>query len=584
MLFPRLRLVTCKGTLSVITRQNSLWTAGNVVKSPAKDILVPDVPLHEYVWKNLDKWPTKTAIVCGVTDRSYTYEQVYYHSRNFAAHLRKSFNIQDGDCIAVMLPNLPEYPAVLFGIMAAGGLATTINPGYTAHEVQRQLTLSEAKLVITTPEIAPVMKEALKIIQKDLPMITVTGSKINEAASFEELMNSKDVDKDVLKEVRRVAGDVCLLPCSSGTTGLPKGVELTHRNIVANCEQQNTELRHYEFTTGSHQDSVVIVLPMFHMFALSVAMVHKFSAGLRLVSLPSFQPRSFLDAMVQYRVSLMYTAPPLALFLGSHPAVSSEHFAHLNTIVCGAAPLPGADVDNVLRKAGKELDFLQGYGLTETSPLATVSPPGSRDRASAGVPIPSVELRVVDAELRNLGPNEVGHLDRKLGSLDLGDMHNGSTRESQVQEGELLIRGPNIMKGYKDNPEANEEAFAEAGWLRSGDLARVSDAGALYICDRLKELIKVKGFQVPPAELEAALKEHPGVLDAAVVGAPDDEAGERPKAFVISQGNTTAKDILGFVNERLAKYKRIKDLVFVDSIPKNPSGKILRRVIKEKYC
>ncbi|KAG7301895.1 hypothetical protein JYU34_013315 [Plutella xylostella] len=557
MLFPRLRLVTSKGTLSVIKRQNSLWTAGNVVKSPAKDILVPDVTLHEYVWKNLDKWPTKTAIVCGVTDRSYTYEQVYYHSRNFAAHLRKSFKIKDGDCIAVMLPNMPEYPAVVFGIMAAGGLATTINPGYTAHEVQRQLTLSEAKLVITTPEIAPVMKEALKIIQKDLPMITVTGPKIEEAASFEELMNSKDVDKDILKEVRRVASDVCLLPCSSGTTGLPKGVELTHRNIVANCEQQNTELRHYELTTGSHQDSVVIVLPMFHMFALSVAMVHKFSAGLRLVSLPSFQPQSFLDAMVKYRVSLMYTAPPLALFLGSHPAVSSKHFEHLNTILCGAAPLPGADVDNVFRKAGKEVDFLQGYGLTETSPLATVSPPGCRDRASAGVAIPSVELRVVDAELRSLGPDE---------------------------EGELLIRGPNIMKGYKDNPEANKEAFTEGGWFRSGDLARISDAGALYICDRLKELIKVKGFQVPPAELEAALKEHPGVLDAAVVGIPDDETGERPKAFIISQGNTTGKDILDFVNSRLAKYKRIKDLVFVDSIPKNPSGKILRRVIKEKYC
>ncbi|CAB3255929.1 unnamed protein product [Arctia plantaginis] len=545
---------------SCLVRDKSIWTSEKIVNSPYKDIDIPNVTLNDYMFWNLEKWATKTAVVCGVTNRGYTYEQVYKKSRVFGASLKNKFKIKAGDVIAVMLSNGPEYPIITMGILAAGGVVTTMNPIYTPYEVQRQIILSEANVIVTNIDIAPTIKEALKLAKRNIPiiMLDITESRLDGTISYKELVEDHHVDLDILNEVQSNCDDVAILLYSSGTTGLPKGVELTHKNLISNSEQQNTELRQYSYTTASHQDNTLVVLPMFHSFALSVQMIHKMTVGLKLITLPKFQPEVFLNTILMHKIHSMYLAPPVVLFLGSHPQVTAKHFEHVKTITSGAAPLPSADVQRLLHKAGRDVDFCQGYGLTEAGPVVSLPANGQKTYDDVGHCLPNVQMRIVDREMKNVGPDKVG---------------------------ELLVRGPNVMKGYFKNPQATKETF-EGDWLRTGDIGKIDKTGLLFISDRLKELIKVNAYQVPPAELENVLKEHPAVLDVAVVGVPDDVTGERPRAFVVlKQGVTsTDKEIMEFINKRVAPYKKIKQVSFLDSIPKNASGKILRKTIKEQYC
>ncbi|XP_059062867.1 uncharacterized protein LOC131855599 isoform X1 [Achroia grisella] len=463
-----------------------------------------------------------------------------------------------------MMSNSPDYALAILGTLQAGAEVTTVNPIYTAHEVHRQLLLSKPKLVIGNPETIPVIKDALKLSKMNIPIIACKGYISNElpdgVISLDELANAVHVDYDVLKEVSRTPDDVALLPYSSGTTGLPKGVELTNRNIVSNCAQQNTVgLRHYQDTTGSYQDAILAVLPFYHIYGLSIILLHKLSVGVKVVTLPKFQPQSLLTTLQEQKISIFCAAPPLILFLGSNPEVKNEHLENINIITCGAAPLPKLDIYRVLSKAKQNLDFLQLYGLTETAPLVTTMPNNGKNYVTAGVAIPNTEIKIVNNDGNALGPNEVG---------------------------ELLVRGPQVMKGYRNNVEATKNAITEDGWFKTGDIASIDEEGAVTITDRVKELIKVKGYQVAPAELESILREHPDVQDAGVVGVPDPRTGEIPKAFVVVKegSNVEEANILNYVSERVAEFKRIKEIVFLDSLPKNPSGKLLRRVLKDKHA
>ncbi|XP_038212930.1 4-coumarate--CoA ligase 2-like [Zerene cesonia] len=559
-MFRRLETSIGNGVLCYF-RRSHVWTKGNVVVSPFRDVSIPEVTLPEYVWNKLIKWSDKIAVQCGVTERKYTYAQLYKHSQILGAHLRKNFGLKDGDTVAIMMPNLPEYPTTIFGILSAGGVVTTLNPIYTPYEVQRQIQLSEAKLIITVPEIVPVVKEALEMNKKSIPIIVndVFSKRPEGTVSYKEIIDNTNIDTSILKEVKRKFDDVAFLPYSSGTTGLPKGVELTHYNIVTNCEQQNNECQLHNDTTESNQDSTLAILPMFHSYGLGVVTLHKLSVGTKLVTLPKFKPDTFVEALAKHKMEMFFLAPPLLLFLATYPQVKAKHLERVRSVIIGAAPVPKVDVETFLRKIDRDCHVAQGYGLTETSPLATISPIGFKNYTSVGFPLSNTQLRVVDENLKNMGPNEVG---------------------------ELLIKGPHVMKGYKDNPEANSQVFVEDKWFRSGDLARIAEDGSVSISDRLKELIKVNAYQVPPAELEGVLKEHPDIFDAAVVPVPDPATGEKPKAFVVLYENkyVTETNILEFVSKRVAPYKRIKEVVFLKEIPKNPSGKILRRVLIEKYC
>lgn len=557
------KLLTSRKVCLSTVRTQSLWTKDNIVKSPHKDVEIPNRTIPEHIWANLEQWADKTALICGVTNRSYSYQQLHRYSRTFAAMLRTKLNIRDGDVVCIMMPNSPEYAMVLLGVLEAGAIATTVNPIYTPYEVQRQIVHSDVKILIGVTETIPVLKDGSSLAKKDLPIISVKGSsKVTPTGtiSFEELAFADNVDLNSLKDVKRLQEDTALLPYSSGTTGLPKGVELTHKNIVCNCVQSDVEtFRHYDLTTKTRQDSTLGLLPFYHIYGLTLVLLHKLSVGMKIVTLPKFEPGNFVNLLKEHPINLMCAVPPLILYMGNNKEVTKEHLAPLKAITSGAAPLPRNDVYKVLEKTKPGTDFLNLYGLTESSPLATGMLPGSTKYSTVGYGISNTELRIADSELKPLGPTQVG---------------------------ELLIRGPHVMKGYRNNPTATKNTIIEGGWLRTGDLGSIDENGFVTIADRIKELIKVKGYQVPPAELENVLKEHPNILDAAVVGIPDSRQGEIPKAFIVLKAGHSkdAEDIKSFVAQRVAEYKRVKEIMFLDELPKSPSGKILRRVLKEKYC
>ncbi len=343
--------------------------------------------------------------------------------------------------------------------------------------------------------------------------------------------------------------DLIALPYSSGTTGLPKGVMLTHHNLVANlCQIRDIE-------PFGEADTLIGILPFFHIYGLTVIMGLGLHKGATIVTMPRFDLEQFLQIMQNYRVSRAYLVPPIVLALAKHPLVDKYNLSNLKLIMSGAAPLSKDVAEGCANRLGCLIK--QGYGLTETSPVTHLNPddPAKIKQGSIGPCIPNTEVKIVnyntDAEL---GPN---------------------------QEGEIWLRGPQVMKGYLNHPQATAASINAEGWFRSGDIGYADEEGYFYIVDRLKELIKYKGLQVAPAELEAILLTHPAVADAAVIPSPDEEAGEIPKAFVVLRGEATPDELMAFVAERVAPHKKIRLLEVIEQIPKSASGKILRRVLVE---
>jgi len=279
-------------------------------------------------------------------------------------------------------------------------------------------------------------------------------------------------------------------------------------------------------------------------------------SGATIVTMPRFDPAQFLELNATHRCTRAFVAPPIVVFLAKHPAVEGADLSAMETIFSGAAPLSAELAEEAAARLGCEV--VQGYGMTELSPVSHLTPPGGYKPGSVGVTGPNQECRIVDAASgESLGEDE---------------------------EGELWVRGPNVMKGYLNNAEATAATITEDGWLRTGDVARVDADGHVYIVDRLKELIKYKGFQVPPAELEGLLMTHPDVADAAVIGLPDDEAGELPVGYVVlKEGReATEEDLKGFVADQVATYKQLRRITITDAIPKSASGKILRRILRDE--
>jgi acyl-CoA synthetase (AMP-forming)/AMP-acid ligase II len=341
------------------------------------------------------------------------------------------------------------------------------------------------------------------------------------------------------------------LPYSSGTTGLPKGVMLTNRNLVANI------LQTVAIQEPTDEDTVIGVLPFFHIYGMQVIMNCTLRSGGTIVTMPRFDLEQFLRLIQEHRVTRAYVVPPIALALARHPAVDQFDTSSLNFVMSGAAPL-GAELEDECRNRLGGALVLQGYGMTETSPVTHCIPmdPDAARPGSIGPALANTECRIVVLEEdRDAEPGE---------------------------RGELWIRGPQIMAGYLNNDEATRATIDDEGWLHTGDIAIVDEDGYFAIVDRVKELIKYKGFQVAPAELEALLVQHPCVADAAVIPVPDEEAGEIPKAFLVLRGEASENDIKEFVAGKVATYKQVRAVEFIDEIPKSPSGKILRRVLRDR--
>jgi acyl-CoA synthetase (AMP-forming)/AMP-acid ligase II len=516
-----------------------------IFRSPYPDIAISDVPFAPFVLQHAERLAEKPAVVDGVTGQTYTYGQLAVAARRVAAGLAQR-GFAKGDVLALYTPNLPEYLIPFLAAASLGGTTTTINPLYTVDELTFQLKDATAKYLFTVPAVLEKAREGQR--RSAVEEVFVFGEAPG-ATSFETLLESDGVVPPVAIDVHE---DVAALPYSSGTTGLAKGVMLTHQNLVANLCQ----LTSMGFVR--EEDVIVGVLPFFHIYGLVVILSLGLANGATIVSLPRFDFPQFLQTLQDYRVTVGNMVPPIMLAMAQQPIVDQSDLSSLRVILSAAAPLGKKLQEAVAQRLGCLV--VQAWGLTETSPDVTFTPldPAQVKAGSAGICVPNTACKVVDlATGAELGPS---------------------------QEGEICAQGPQIMKGYLNNPEATARTLDAEGWLHTGDIGYFDEDGYLYIVDRLKELIKYKGMQVAPAELEAVLLTHPAVGDAAVIPSADEEAGEVPKAFVVLKPGAaaTADELMAFVAERVAPHKRIRRLEFVEQIPKSASGKILRRVLIEQ--
>jgi acyl-CoA synthetase (AMP-forming)/AMP-acid ligase II len=512
-----------------------------IFRSSFPDVEVPEVPLTEFVFGRAAEHAERPALIDGVSGRVLTYAQLAAAVRAAAAGLaRRGF--EKGDVLALLSPNLPEYVVAFHAVASLGGVITPVNPLYTVEELGKQLEDSGAKWLVTVPPLLERAREAAE--GKGLSEFFVFGE-AEGATPFASLLEGGA--DDLPKVEINPREDLVALPYSSGTTGVCKGVMLTHRNLVANLAQIEGAGHDWR------DETLVCVLPLFHIYGMVAIMNHGLYCGATVVTLPRFDFEQVLKTMQDYRVTFAHLVPPIVLALSKSPVVDAYDLSSLHTVFSGAAPLG----EELARACSERLGcaVIQGYGMTETSPATHLSTREHNKPGSVGLCVPSMECRLVSVETGE--------------GVGIGE------------RGEIHVRGPQVMKGYLGRPEATAQTVDAEGWLHTGDVAYVDEDGYFFIVDRAKELIKYKAFQVAPAELEAVLLTHGSVADAAVIPSPDDEAGEVPKAFVVvKEGHgLTEIEVLDFVAARVAPYKKVRRVEFVAQIPKSPSGKILRRLL-----
>lgn len=497
----------------------------------------PVQPLTDDLVATASRIPDRTALVDGLTGATYTYARVLEASRAMASAMQTD-GIAPGDRVAIVAPNSCEWVIAFFGSLFCGATVTTLNPLYTEREIGHQFEDSKPKAAFA----AEATSEATRAVWGDKPGFHLMSD------VWSMVDGAKGDPTPVSFDPRT---HLAVLPYSSGTTGAPKGVMLTHFNMTSNIRQT--------LGTGLIDGFSVLVnfLPFFHIYGMGVLMIPALAVGATQVVLPGFDPKRFLEVIQEYRATNLFMVPPAMLALAN--AGAAADLSSVRFIMCGAAPLP-IDVATRVENA-YEVQVVQGYGMTEASPVTHITLLGRNKPGTVGPPVADTRQKVVD-----LVSGE---------ELPIGEV------------GELLVSGPQVMQGYFEKPDATAETIVEdptGRWLRTGDIVTVDEDGYVTIADRAKEMIKYKGYQIAPAELEALIIEHPDVADAAVI--PKDTGtvdGEVPKAFVVIRegAELTGEAVMEHVAGKVAPYKKVREVEFVDAIPKNPSGKILRRQLKD---
>ncbi|MFJ4485214.1 4-coumarate--CoA ligase family protein [Streptomyces longwoodensis] len=519
-------------------------------RSEYADVPPVDLPIHEAVLGRAAEFGDRPALIDGTDGTTLTYDQVDRFHRRVAAALAEA-GVRKGDVLALHSPNTVAFPLAFYAATRAGASVTTVHPLCTPEEFAKQLGDSGARWIVTVSPLLATARRAAELAG-GVEEVFVCDSAPGHRSLIDMLASRAPDPRPDIDPVE----DVAALPYSSGTTGVPKGVMLTHRQIATNLAQLEPAV------PAGPDDRILAVLPFFHIYGLTALMNAPLRKGATVVVLPRFELEAFLAAIQTHRITGLYVAPPIVLALAKHPAVAQYDLSSLRYVISAAAPLD-ADLAAACAKRLGLPPVGQAYGMTELSPGTHVVPLDAMEEAPPG----TVGKLIAGTEMRVVSLDDPGK--------DLG----------VGEAGEILIRGPQVMKGYLGRPDATEAMIDRDGWLHTGDVGHVDRDGWLFVVDRVKELIKYKGFQVAPAELEALLLTHPGIADAAVIGAHDDDRNEVPHAFVVRQptaADLSAGEVMMYVAERVAPYKRVRRVTFIDAVPRAVSGKILRRQLRER--
>ncbi|XP_060066523.1 probable 4-coumarate--CoA ligase 2 [Ylistrum balloti] len=507
---------------------------------------IPDCSVSEFLIQGFHNFGKFTALIDGKTGSKTSFgeleDQISRTTTGF-----QSIGLTKSEVVCLFGTNAVEFIHTLCGVTSAGGILTIANSQLTSVELSHQLLETDTSYIVTTPDCAPRARGAATLCPNIREIIVIGNAE--GCRPFSTLQTVGDQVKRVTVNVKQ---DIALMPYSSGTTGLPKGVQLTHHNLVS----QLSQLRHKSilpFTAGS--DVSINPLPMVHIAGMMIGLLNPLSQGACVVTLPRFEPEPYLSAIETYRGTFSLIAPPLVNFFAKHPLVDKFDLSSLQTPYSGAATLSRALTEQMAERL-QVTSIRQGYGMSETTGATHTDPLDGWKYGSIGKPVPNTQCKIV--------------------CVDTGDIKGAD------EFGEIVCKGPQVMKGYLNNEDATMETVTADGWIKTGDIGYFDKDGHYFVVDRLKDIIKYKGYQISPTYLESILTSHPAVMEAAIVGIPCDEMGEVPRAHVVSRSRISAEELIKYVNDRVSPFKRLRGgLEFVTEIPKLPSGKILRRKIKD---
>ncbi|KAG5406016.1 hypothetical protein IGI04_012135 [Brassica rapa subsp. trilocularis] len=535
-----------------------------IFRSKLPDIFIPNhLPLTDYVFQrfsgNGDGDSTATCLIDSATGRIFTYADVQINSQRVAVSIHR-LGIRQRDTVMLLLPNSPEFAFSFLAVAYLGAVTTTANPLYTQAEIARQANASNAKMIITkqcyVDKLINFQNDGVLIVCVDDENGTVALA--DGCVSFTELTQA---DETELPKPEISPDDTVAIPYSSGTTGLPKGVMITHKSLVTSIAQKvEGENPNLNFTGD---DVIICFLPMFHTYAFNALILSAMRTGAAVLIVPRFELNLVMELIQRYKVTVVPVAPPVVLAFVKSQETERYDLSSVRMMISGAATLRKELEEAVLLKFPNAI-FGQGYGMTESATVAKslsfAKNPFKTKSGACGTVIRNADMKVVDT----------------ITGVSL----------PRNKAGEICIRGDQLMKGYLNDPEATATTIDKDGWLHTGDIGYVDDDDEIFIVDRLKELIKFKGYQVAPAELEALLISHPCIEDAAVVAMKDEVAGEVPVAFVVSSEGSqlTEDDVTSYICKQVVHYKRVKMVFFTDSIPKAPSGKILRKDLRARLA
>jgi len=532
-------------------------------KSTFPDVDIPNVGIWDFLFENKQReFPDDQVILLDpYTKRSYTYAQLKKSATEFGKGLKALWEFEKGDVLNLFTPNSIDTPAVMWGAHFAGAIVSPANPGYTAAELVHQLKDSGAKGIVTQMSVLPIALEAAEKVGIPVNRICLIGEDKhpkNLVKPFTEVLNMAGIHRYRRAKVDP-DNDLAFLVYSSGTTGLPKGVMLSHRNIIADVlmnEALETPL-HWE------NDSVLAFLPFFHIYGLTVILHQFIHRGIKIVVMPKFDLHGWCKIVQDHKITTSFVVPPVVLGLAKDPGVSNYNLSSLRMMTCGAAPLTKELLEQ--EYARLKIPIKQGYGLSETSPTTHTQTwdDWNTTVGSVGHLLPNQTAKYMSEDEKEVAPGEVG---------------------------ELWVKGPNVFKGYLNNAAGTAHCMTSDGYFKTGDVGYQDSKGNFYITDRVKELIKYKGFQVPPAELEGLLASHEKIADVAVLGVFREElATEVPLAYIVPAAGVEPSpkleaELSAWLAERVASHKKLRGGVrFTKEIPKSASGKILRRLLKVRY-